>query len=156
MIVHTSYFFSASTSLQSTHATEIVFLTLQPMALENLLEFSPIGWPYSLSIILILPMLGGLANMSSNLVMPLPFLFFCGLLWKSVTSDFKHEKHLCNIASYCLHCNYTAIPWLSHKKSPVESQPRSSSIWSSFAISAWFFCRLGHRLWPSLAASFLL
>jgi hypothetical protein len=41
------------------------------MALENFLEFSPTGCPYSLSIILILGGLGGLAKMSSNLVIPL-------------------------------------------------------------------------------------
>jgi len=32
--------------------------------------------------------------MSVNLVIPLPFLFFCGPVLKSILSNFKHEKYV--------------------------------------------------------------
>jgi hypothetical protein len=59
------------------------------MAPASLLEFSPTGCPYSLSIILILGMSGVLENISSNLLIPLPF-FFCGS--RSVNISFKQME----------------------------------------------------------------
>jgi hypothetical protein len=89
MSVQTCSFFSGSTSLQSSHPTDSVFLTTHPIALESFLEASPTGCPYSFNCILILGMLGVLENMSSNLVIPLPFLFLRVPSSKSVHIDLQ-------------------------------------------------------------------